>query len=108
MWPLISSDKINLSIEETAAELKTIKIQTLQEPRGKSVEWSHINCKTLNMRTSVAKILEEIPNPVLESHRVHMKEQRGEVASKDMTDVDLGTSMEKHVACLVGILLDKN
>jgi len=79
LWPLTTSDKIQISIEEMVTVLKCIKIHSLQGPRGESVEWSHINCKTLNMYFGVSKILEAVGNPVLDCHRLHMKQQRGEV-----------------------------
>jgi hypothetical protein len=82
LWPLTTSDKFKLSIEGMVNMLKAIKIHCLQEPRGKSVEWSHINCKTLNMDLVVAEILEAVWNPVLDCHRLHMKEQRGELEEK--------------------------
>ena len=44
--------------------------------------WSHINCKTINMHFGVAKILDSVGNPVLDCHKLHMREQRGEVKDK--------------------------
>jgi hypothetical protein len=82
LWPLKTSTKIKLSIEEMANVQKAIKVHTLQEPRGKRVEWGHINCKTLNMHAGVAKILEGVGSPVLDSHHVHMIEQRSEVVQE--------------------------
>ena len=82
LWPLTTSDKIHLSIAQLVAVLTGIRIYALHEPRGKSMEWSHVNCKTFNMHFGVNSILQEGGNPVLDCHRLHMREQRGEVEEK--------------------------
>ncbi|KAN0096814.1 hypothetical protein V8E51_015619 [Hyaloscypha variabilis] len=79
LWPLTTSDKIHLSIAEFVNVLRSVRVYPLHEPRGKSMEWSHVNCKTFNMHFGIATILREIGNPVMDCHRVHMKQQRGEV-----------------------------
>ena len=82
LWPLTTSDKVHFSIAQFVAMLKDIRVYPLQEPRGKSLEWCHVNCKTLNIHFGVNIVLQQVPNPVLECHRVHMREQRGEVEEK--------------------------
>lgn len=69
-------DEIYESVNELASHTSTLKA-SLELSRGTT----HLGCfdSDLNyFKSNVEKVMSEIESPVLDSHRVHMKVQRGE------------------------------
>jgi hypothetical protein len=71
-----SPDEIDESVNELASYISSLKV-LYELTRGTT----HFGCFESDMNyfpSSVDKIMSEIESPVLDSHRVHMKLQRGE------------------------------
>jgi hypothetical protein len=72
IWPRKSAEDIHCSVERLAAIISKVKIFSLPGYAA------HEDCGKRNYAEDTAKILSEMPNPILDSHKVHMKIQRGE------------------------------
>jgi hypothetical protein len=72
IWPRKSAEDIHCSVETLAAIISKVKIFSLPG------HTAHMDCGKRNYAEDVATILATIPNPILDSHIVHMKAQRGE------------------------------
>jgi len=70
LWPRKTPESIHESINALAVHINTLTICTLSE--------HHSNCHVYGFKAKAKRILEELPSPVLDSHRKHMREQRGE------------------------------
>jgi hypothetical protein len=72
LWPRKAAEDICWSVETVAAIVCRVKIF------GLPGHADHKNCGKRNYAEDVAAILSAMPNPILDSHKVHMKVQRGE------------------------------
>jgi hypothetical protein len=72
LWPKKAAEDIYCSVETVAYMIRSVKVLGLP---GYS---DHTYCGKRNYAEYVLTILREMPNPILDSHKVHMKVQRGE------------------------------
>lgn len=70
LWPQKSADTINISVQDLASKLDSLRIWKHPENRG-----YHYECGELGLSGQIASMLSSIPDPVLESHRRHMRIQ---------------------------------
>lgn len=72
LWPRKSADTIKISVHELALQLQSLGIYVY--PTNDFSD--HFNCNLVNrFRDQIASTLSSIPNPVLASHRRHMRIQ---------------------------------
>lgn len=72
LWPQKSPDTIELSVQGLASKLNSLVIW--KYPANNCTD--HYNCGSVALFDQIASILSSIPDPVLESHRRHMRAQR--------------------------------
>jgi hypothetical protein len=71
-WPKKAAEDVHGMVRRLANVISGLKIFSLPGYAD------HMDCGKRNYAEDVAKILSEMPNPILDSHKVHMKIQRGE------------------------------
>ena len=72
LWPRKSADTTKISVHELALQLQSLGIYVY--PTNDFSD--HFNCNLVNgFRDQIASTLSSIPNPVLASHRRHMRIQ---------------------------------
>ena len=70
LWPHKSADTINISVRDLASKLNSLKIWNFPTSIG-----YHRQCSLRGSRDQIASVLSSIPDPVLESHRLHVRIQ---------------------------------
>jgi hypothetical protein len=73
LWPQKLGQEVSLSVEELATKIENIPISAYSAPYNRS---GPHNCSGRDLRAEVDRVLRVDPQPVLESHRIHMKRQR--------------------------------
>lgn len=71
LWPQKSPDKINISVQDLATKLGSLKIWTYPALRNTD----HYNCGLVGFKDQRINVLSSMPSPVLESHRRHLRIQ---------------------------------
>lgn len=72
LWPKKAAEDIYSSVETVASIIRNVKVF------GLPGYTDHKYCGKRNYAEDVVAILSAMPNPILDSHKVHMKVQRGE------------------------------
>jgi hypothetical protein len=87
LWRRKNADEIHCTVSELVAKLRSLWIDYLPQlkvddlPPGVKtggLEQSHGACCFVEFGTEITGIMQSIASPVLDSHRVHMKVQRGD------------------------------
>jgi len=74
LWPRKRPEDIHISIQELRQKLEALRISTLLGHRdGFGVYTNHSRCSIPNYREEICEVLLSIADPVLDSHRQHMK-----------------------------------
>lgn len=70
LWPQKSADTINISVRDLASKLGSLRILKYYDRN-----YEHNHCGLVRLSGKIASTLSSIPDPVLESHRRHMRIQ---------------------------------
>jgi hypothetical protein len=69
--PKVAANRMNIKILRISIEELSHKLSTL------AIKSPHSQCSVSPLKEQIAEKLRSIPDPVLDSHRRHMKEQSG-------------------------------
>lgn len=72
LWPQKSSDDINISVQDLASQLKSLRVWTNPEIRNNNC---YYDWNLVKFNNEIEDVLSSMPKPVLESHRRHMRIQ---------------------------------
>jgi hypothetical protein len=81
LWPSQTTDRMSRS--DWSVKILSSRISNLivlvTAPSGQNYARSdHTNCCDSSFKAKVEEVMSKIESPVLDSHRVHMRDQRGE------------------------------
>jgi hypothetical protein len=87
LWPKKAAEDIYCSVAKVAGMISSVKVFDLPGYTD------HTYCGKRNYAEDVLTILRGIPNPILDSHKVHMKVQRGETLESSISGLKMRTKM---------------
>jgi hypothetical protein len=93
LWPLPAAEEYRLSASKLGSIISNIKILHEKE---------HSSCGSKGFKITVSTVLDDIPSPVLDSHRRHMKTQAAQLKAEvdpeeimdDISTPGVGTDYE--------------